>query len=223
MRMSFPTRSSSRSMRMRRRPRPEALVVAAAFVALAAVAAVLARTHHAASRPAATFTWRGIVGDVRPPVSLGQRMIVVLRTPSVAQRVARAHGATRAQERRWTSQVYAVQHEVLTTLAAHGLTVQPDYTFARVLDGFSAPLDPRAVALLDGDPRVLGIFPVRAAFPATISARATALVFGPPIALPGFDGLGVKVAFLATGVGLSPPSLHGRVLAGVDVLGAGGG
>ena len=79
-------------------------------------------------------------------------MIVVLRTPSVAERVARTGFASEAAERRWTAEAFAAQQQVLTQLARHGLTTRPDYSYARVLDGFSAALDPRAVALLEREP-----------------------------------------------------------------------
>ena len=58
---------------------------------------------------------------------------------------------------------------MLLDLAAEGITVQPDYSFYRVLDGFSAALDARAVSLLDRNPEVTGVYPVRAAFPASVS------------------------------------------------------
>jgi len=205
---------------MRTRLRPDLIVVAVlGVVAAAAVVVVTRGRDQAKPLPAPAFTWRGIVGDVRPPVSLGQRMIVVLRAPSLAERMAHVTSPTNAQERRWTSQAYAAQHAVLTMLSAHGLGVHPDYTYARVLDGFSAPLDPRAVALLDADPAVRGIYPVRAAFPATISASSAPPEASPPIALPGFDARGVTIALLDTGVDRGQPYLHGHVARGVDVIG----
>ena len=47
--------------------------------------------------------WRGLVGGPRPSVVVGQREIVVLKTPSLAQRVAANGGlATQHQEHEWT-------------------------------------------------------------------------------------------------------------------------
>ena len=85
----------------------------------------------------------------------------MLRTPSLGERLARARYATEARERVWTSQAAAAQQEVLTTLAIHGVLVRPDFSYQRVLDGFSAALDPRAIALLDQMPEVVGVYPVR--------------------------------------------------------------
>ena len=149
-------------------------------------------------------------------------MIVVLRTPSVAQRLARAKLATEQDERRWTAQAHAAQQQVLTQLARHGIAVQPDYTYARVLDGFAAPLDPRAVALLAHNPEVAGIYSVRAAFPATLSAGALERGVSTPssgVALPGFDGNGVSIALLDTGVDRFQTYLGGRVEPGIDIVG----
>ena len=86
-------------------------------------------------------------------------MIVVLRVPSVAQRVATAKLATEAAERRWAAEAFAAQQQVLTQLARHGLATRPDYSYARVIDGFSAVLDPRALPLLEHNPEVAGVFP----------------------------------------------------------------
>jgi len=205
-------------MHMRRRPR-----LALLALALIAAAAVYATTRPAAptpSYPEAT-TWRGLVGEAHPQVDFGQLRIVVLRTPSVAQRIAVAKYATEQQERQWTAQAYAAQQQVLVDLAEHGLGVRPDYSFARVLDGFSASLDPAAQAFLESDPEVAGVYPVRAAFPAAISSQElTAAATALPAALPGFDGNGVEIALLDTGVDRSQPYLGGRVEAGVDIVGA---
>ncbi len=173
-----------------------------------------------------TGSWRGLVGGARAQVPLGQRMIVVLSTPSVAQRLRQAHYATEAQERAWWASAYAAQKQVLLKLAGLGITVRPDYSYYRVLDGFSAALDPRAVSLLEQMPEVAGIYPVRAAFPASVSEQilsqkefASASGHRPDAGLPGFDGHGVTIALLDTGVDLTHPYLAGRVLPGIDVLG----
>ena len=67
-----------------------------------------------------------------------------------------------------------MQQQVLTLLAARGLGVRPDFSYSRVLNGFSAVLDSRAVAVLERMPEVEGVYPVRAAFPAAVSAQALA-------------------------------------------------
>ncbi|HEY3960961.1 MAG TPA: S8 family serine peptidase [Gaiellaceae bacterium] len=189
------------------------------------VAALLLLAVPAAARaPAATVNWRGLVGSPRPAVDLGGRDIVVLRTPSLAQQLARVAGATETQERAWTSQASAAQQQVLATLAVAGVEVQPDYEYSRVLDGFSAVLDPRAVALLERDPNVAAVYPVRAAYPASVSSHVlSGKEFDSasgrrPISLPGVDGHGVTIALLDTGVDFSNKYLRGHMLPGNDVV-----
>src|ERR671936_1183095 len=152
--------------------------------------------------------------------------MVVLKAPSLAQRVAAAGGlATDSQERQWTSAAVAAEQQVLTSLAAHGVQVRVDYNYARVINGFSAVLDSEAVALLEREPEVAGVFPVRVAYPATISSTLLArneLVHGaahvPRITLPGFDGHGVTIALLDTGVDHAQPFLRGRIQDGINIL-----
>ena len=170
-------------------------------------------------------SWRGLVGEPRAAVPTGSRMIVVLSTPSVAQKLAKVRYATEAQERAWWASAIAAQKQVLLKLAALGINVAPDYSFYRVLDGFSAALDPRAVSLLEQMPEVSGIYPVRATFPASVSSsQLDAKAYGagsghrPDVGVPGFGGHGVTIALLDTGVDASHPYLHGHVLPGVDVL-----
>jgi subtilisin family serine protease len=210
---------------------PPRSVVPLAFAALLGVVAVLVASgtgrgsSTGIARPA-PVDWRGLVGEARAQVPIGQRMIVVLTTPSVGQRLAQAHYATESQERAWWAAAYAAQKQVLLKLASLGVTVSPDFSYYRVLDGFSAVLDPRAVSLLEQMPEVAGVYPVRATFPASVSETVlSGEAFGaasghrPLAGLPGYDGNGVTIALLDTGVDLIHPYLGGdRLLPGFDLV-----
>ena len=91
--------------------------------ALAALGALAFVIGAGGTRPAAQATlsstaaaWRGLAGSARPQVDVGQRVIVVLKGPSLAQRVARAGGrATDSQERQWTTAALASQQQALVS------------------------------------------------------------------------------------------------------------
>ncbi len=166
--------------------------------------------------------WRGLVGAPRPEVALGQRVIVLLKAPSLADRVREAGGVvTQAQQRRWTTTALAGQQQFLAELATQGILARPDLQFTRVVNGFSAVADPSVVVLLERSPRVAGVYPVRAAFPAQTGRTSGGLLSPAPAGLAAYRGTGVTVAVLDTAVDPATPFLHGRVLPGFDVIDGG--
>ena len=169
--------------------------------------------------------WQGVLG-VRAPVSTAQRYVVLLRPPSLAARVRVAGGrATEKEMRAWSASAVAQQEQFLARLAAVGARIAPEYRYTRVLNGFSARLDPTSAALLDRDREVVGVYPVRIAYPAQ-SAEPESGVLPAAVAdleIAGLDGSGVTVALLDTGVDPSHPYLRRRVLPGVDVIDPGSG
>jgi subtilisin family serine protease len=204
---------------MRLLRRPELRIALLAAIGVAAWLTVRhSGTPETTPTTAAPASWSGLVGTARPAVDLSGRYIVVLKTPSVAQRVAKVQVATESAERRWTAEAVAAQQQVLTQLARHGLSVRPDYSFARVLDGFSGALDPRAVELLERNREVAGVYAVRAAYPASLST-SRAITAAVPAGVPGLDGTGITIGLLDTGVDETHPYLRGRVVPGIDVVG----
>ncbi len=204
------------------------LSVGAAAVVLAALLLV-AGTGSAADEPASGAAgWESLLGD-RPSPQLGGRWIVVLKARSLATRVAAAGGlATEEQERAWTATARRDQRTVLARLAFHGAPIEPEHAFYRVFNGFAASLDARALAIVARDPGVQGVFPVRAAIPASIDPRHLDDLVGAAggrrvdVGIPGFSGAGVTVALLDTGVDIIHPYIRGALLPGLDVLDPGG-
>jgi subtilisin family serine protease len=204
-----------------RRPREpfNALVLAALAVVVTAVliAAGGGGSRHPA--PVGEPSWQGLAGAQRPRVAVGQRVIVVLKAPALADRVGNAGGlATSEDERRWTETALSSQKLLVARLRVEGVVVQPEFSYTHTVNGFSAAFDARGIALLERAPEVAGIYPVRAAYPATIDLGTQ---FGerPQIALSDRDGRGVSIALLDTGVDRAHPFLRGRVTTGIDVVG----
>src|ERR671911_1868371 len=195
-------------------------------VAAAVVSVAVATEVGAPETRVERASWSGLVGGPRPEVSVGQRMIVVLRTPSLAERVARAGGrASEADHTRWHAAAQAAQQQLIARLGAAGLRLRPEFSYTRVLSGFSAPVDARAIALLQRFPEVEGVYPVRIAYPASLSSAllerqelAAGAGYRAELPLPRATGRGVTVALVDTGLQFSHDYLTGAVLEGVDLL-----
>ncbi len=149
----------------------------------------------------------------------GRRMIVVLSSPSVAERVAAAGKRPSAsEEKEWTADIRAMQASFLAALERRGVKIEPERDYTHVLNGFSAILDGKAVSELERNPLVVGLYPVRSVYPA--EARSSGGPGeSPGLSLAGYDGNGVRIALLDTGVDRSHPALHGRVGSGHDFVG----
>ncbi len=206
-----------------RRPREPFYVLPLALLAAAVTLVLIAAGGRGASQPVRVggASWKGLAGDQRPRVAVGQRMIVLLRAPALADRIGTTGGlATSEQERSWTQAALSAQKLLISRLGVEGVVVQPEYSYTRVLNGFSAAFDANGLAVLERAPEVAGVFPVRAAYPAS---RTAALIPGaayrPLMGLSDRDGRGVRIALLDTGVDRAQPFLRGRISGGVDIVG----
>lgn len=206
---------------MRTRPRSE--TVAAALAAALLVVLLPSASVGAADDPDGAAGWQGLLGD-RPEPELGGRWIVVLKKRSLADRVRDAGGlASEEQQRAWTASATRAQEKVVARLASQGVPVNPELVFVRTVNAFSASVDTRALAALQADREVAGVYPVRAAYPSSVTQAGVAGALDPSggradLGIPGFDGTGVTVALLDTGVDIVHPFIRGRLLPGIDVL-----
>src|SRR3954464_15643062 len=206
---------------MRTRPprEPRNALVLAALAVVATAVLIAAGGHNSGLTAEGETSWQGLAGAQRTRVAVGQRVIVLLKAPALADRVGTAGGlATSEQERQWTQNALSPQKLLVARLRVQGVVVQPEFSYTRAVNGFSAAFDARGIALLERAPEVAGIYPVRAAYPASIGEGST---FGqrPEIALSDRDGRGVSIALLDTGVDRAHPFLRGRVSTGIDVVG----
>src|SRR5207244_4072894 len=200
-----------------------ALVLAALAVAVTGVLIAAGGGRGRGTSTEGDASWQGLAGAQRPRVAVGQRVIVVLKTPAVADRVGDAGGlATSEDERRWEHTALSSQKLLIARLRLEGVLVQPEFSYTRTINGFSAAFDARGIALLERAADVAGVYPVRAAYPASLSSRLVAgSEFGerPNISLSDKDGRGVTIALLDTGVDRAHPFLRGRVASGIDIVG----
>jgi len=168
--------------------------------------------------------WQGVLG-FRGTVSTAQRYVVLLEEPSLAERVRREGGqASDARMRAWTAAAVGVQEQFLARMAAAGVRIGAEHRYVRVLNGFSARLDPTSLSLLERDREVAGVYPVRVAYPAQSDDAADDTPAAvADLEVPGLDGSGVTVALIDTGVDSSHPYLRRSMLPGIDLINPGSG
>src|SRR2546423_15202940 len=104
-------------MRTRLPPRPVHALVLAAFAAAVTFVLIAAGGHD--STPGNSLglpSWKGLAGAQRPRVAVGQRVIVVLNSPSLADRLLGAGGPATPRPDRRSSAGALASPSVPTTL-----------------------------------------------------------------------------------------------------------
>jgi minor extracellular serine protease Vpr len=166
---------------------------------------------------AAARAWYSVFPD-RPKATFEERMIVVLSSPSVSERAAASPRRPTAQdERQWVADLDGLRKSLLAGLAERGVKIEVEHVYTHVLNGFSATLDSRAVAELERAPVVVGVYPVRAVYPAGMRMDGGS---GESVGagLRGFTGRDVRIGLLDSGVDRSHPSFAGRLAVGYDLV-----
>jgi subtilisin family serine protease len=201
----------------------------AALAFLAAGLALAGTVQGAGDTVASTAAraWHGVFGD-RPKAATEQkqRVLVVLSSPSLADRMAAAGEApTAKRQRAWAAEAEGAQELLLAGLRERQIRIVRDQVFTRTFNGFSALVGARALAELERAQDVAGVYPVRTVYPAAPTAETVVgRAFQPEggrgtqIFLPGFTGSGVTIALLDTGVDKEHAFLDGRLLRGFDVV-----
>jgi minor extracellular serine protease Vpr len=206
-------------MRMPRRPRGTRRL--AAFVLAAAALVVVGTVQGAGGSVGQTAAqaWRAVFGE-RAESRWEQRVVVVLAAPSLADRMAVEEGASARDQRRWTAEAEGAQNLLLAGLRQRGVSIRRDHVYTRTFNGFSAVVDARALAELERATGVAGVYPVRTVYPAAALRPDLREGRSPAahVALPGFDGSGVTIALLDSGVDRRHPYVRGRVQRGYDLV-----
>ena len=144
-----------------------------------------------------------------------------MKTPSLADRIV-AHGGIASALKACMDEQRA-RATASSSLEARGAGRRhpPRVQLRAGTLRFSAALDATAISLLERDSAVQGVYPVRVAYPASVSSdalerRALASSVGnADLSLSGYDGRAVTIALLDTGVDRLHPSLVGSVSRGV--------
>jgi hypothetical protein len=139
------------------------------LVAAVAAAAVVVEPVESAPRSvvrAAARAWQSLLGE-RPEAASGQRMIVVLEAPSLADRIAAAEAEPASEDqKRWVGEAQAAQQLLLARLNARGIEIRRARSFFRTLNGCIRPRSRRRRSLGPSSGRARGAGP-RRAFPAS--------------------------------------------------------
>ena len=137
-----------------------------------------------------------------------------------------AVSSTTRQERRWSREALTAQRLFISRMGVQGAPIRPVFAVhagaerlrrrARPAGDRAARAGDRGRGRLPRARRLPGrrLVVVRRAAPTSPPEWAC----GPDVGLPGFDGRGVTIALLDTGVDRAQPYLRGRVQEGIDIV-----